>query len=161
MLRVCFVCLGNICRSPTAECVFRHLVSQAGLSHWICAESAGTAAHHVGQPADRRSIRAAARRGIVLEGVARQFVASDWERFDLVLAMDSSTLAALQASASAAAGRRLHLLMSFDSDAPVGAEVPDPYYGGGEGFERVLDLCEGACRGLFKHLCQQHPPPRG
>lgn len=159
MIRVSFVCLGNICRSPTAEAVFRHRVAEAGLDHWLAAESAGTAAYHVGDPADPRSVQAAKRRGIAVVGSARQFVSEDWARLDLVLAVDRSTLSAVQATASGSQRDRARLLRSFDPGSPAGAEVPDPYYGGEQGFEHVLDLCEAACQGLVQHLCVQHPPP--
>jgi len=153
LVRVCFVCLGNICRSPTAEGVFRGLVEQAGLEHRIAVESAGTAAHHVGDLPDARSRRAARRRGLRLESRARRFVASDFDRLDYVLAMDLANLADLQALKTSSQARvHLDLLRTFDPIAPPRAEVPDPYYGGPGGFDAVLDLCEAACRGLLEHL---------
>jgi protein-tyrosine phosphatase len=152
MIRVCFVCLGNICRSPTAEGVMRHLLADSDLAGVVEVESAGTAAYHAGEPPDRRSTEAARRRGIRLSGQARQFSPADWQRFDHVLAVDASTLAALEPTAPAGARARLALLRSFDDAAPLGSEVPDPYYGGSEGFETVLDQCEAACRGLISHL---------
>jgi protein-tyrosine phosphatase len=156
MIRLCFVCLGNICRSPTAESVMRHLVQEAGLAHAISVESAGTAGYHAGEPADRRSRAAARRRGISMDGCARQFVARDFERFDYVLAMDPENLANLRALGPPHEQGKLHLLRAFDPAAPRNAAVPDPYYGGGDGFEEVLDLCDAACRGLLAHIQSEH-----
>ncbi|HPG27898.1 MAG: low molecular weight phosphotyrosine protein phosphatase [Spirochaetaceae bacterium] len=156
-VRVCFVCLGNICRSPTAEGVMRWLADRTGHADWIEIESAGTAAHHVGERADRRARAAAARRGIALPSRARAFEASDFDRLDYVLAMDEENLVALDRLRR---GRRfeghLGLLRAFDPLAPEGAVVPDPYYGGPSGFETVLDLCEAACRGLLERLIERH-----
>jgi protein-tyrosine phosphatase len=157
MTRVCFVCLGNICRSPTAEGVMRHLVEAAGLSAEIEIDSAGTAGYHAGEPPDHRSAETAARRGIRLEGKARQFVASDWSAFDYVLAVDDSTRQILRRGCPPGAESKLHLLRSFDPDSSPGAEVPDPYYGGDQGFEHVLDMCEAACRGLLREI--EKPTP--
>ena len=150
---ICFVCLGNICRSPTAEGVMRGLVAEAGLEHRIEIDSAGTAAYHAGELADKRSRQAASRRGLRLDSRARQFVESDFARFQYVLAMDRSNLAHLEALRPAS-GEKSHLglLRSFDPLAPSRAEVPDPYYGGPGGFDEVLDLCEAACRGLLEQL---------
>jgi protein-tyrosine phosphatase len=157
MIRLCFVCLGNICRSPTAEGVMRHLVNEAGLGDRIEIESAGTAGYHTGSLADPRARQAAARRGIRLEGCARQFRPSDWERFDYVLAMDASNKDDLEATMSGRShGSKLYLLRSFDPASQRGAGVPDPYYGGPEGFDEVLDLCDAACRELLAHLRREH-----
>lgn len=157
MLRVCFVCLGNICRSPTAEGVMRHLVARAGLAEQIDVDSAGTAAYHAGERPDRRARAVAKARGIDLVGRARQFVEADWERFDYVLAMDTENFTDLAGSAPLSAKEgKLRLLRSFDPDAPANASVPDPYYGGAGGFERVLDLCEAACQGLLAHIRAEH-----
>ncbi len=156
MIRVCFVCLGNICRSPTAEGVMRHLVKEAGLSHLIEVESAGTAGYHTGSPADARSRKAAQRRGIVLDGRAQQFQAADFGRFDYVLAMDGNNFADLEGLAPPDLLKKLHLLRSFDPASPRGAGVPDPYYGGPEGFDEVLDLCESACAALLERLRREH-----
>jgi len=152
-IRVCFVCLGNICRSPTAEGVMRHLVSAMGLDERFYVDSAGTAAYHVGERADARAREFARARGITLESRARQFQDEDFTRFDVVLAMDGENLADLRALPGAQdfAGQ-LRLTLDFDPAAQSGAEVPDPYYGGDRGFEHVLDLCEAACRGLIDHL---------
>jgi protein-tyrosine phosphatase len=152
-MRICFVCLGNICRSTTAHGVMEKLVSDAGLSDRISLDSAGTGNWHVGELPDERARDHAARRGYPLTHRARQFVTSDFARFDLVLAMDRSNLAHLQRLAAAypADAPPIKLLRSFDPDAPPHAEVPDPYAGGGDDFERVLDICERACRGLLEH----------
>ncbi|MFT5686852.1 MAG: protein-tyrosine phosphatase [Myxococcota bacterium] len=149
MTRICFVCLGNICRSPTAEGIFRHLVQMHGESANFTIDSAGTAAWHVGKSPDTRSTAAAARRGIRLSGAARAFVASDFERFDTIIAMDTDNHAVLARMARTDADRsRLHLMRDFDPDSPPHASVPDPYYGGEHGFEDVLDICQRACEGL-------------
>jgi protein-tyrosine phosphatase len=148
-----FVCLGNICRSPTAEAVMRHIVREAGLEAHIHIESAGTGDWHVGDPRDQRSREVAHRRGVPCEGVARQFHAADFERLDHVLAMDGRNHAdLLRLAPSAEARAKVRLLRSFDPGAPRNAEVPDPYYGGLRGFDRVFDICEAACRGLLEHL---------
>ncbi|MEM9066947.1 MAG: low molecular weight protein-tyrosine-phosphatase [Myxococcota bacterium] len=156
MIRVCFVCLGNICRSPTAEGVMRHLLREEGLQDQIELDSAGTGAYHVGEAPDRRSRAAAKKRGIRVDGSARQFVRQDLGRFDYVIAMDQSNLQRLQAMAKGHQGHKLSLLRDFDDAAPEGAEVPDPYYGGSDGFDRVLDICEAGCRGLLAHLRKTH-----
>jgi len=148
--RLCFVCLGNICRSPTAEAVMRHLVAQAGLDDRIEIESAGTGDWHVGEPRDRRSRQVGERRGIPLAGRARQFVPSDFARFDHVLAMDGKNLADLRAMApDEAARQKIRLLRSYDPASPAEADVPDPYYGGADGFDHVFDVCQAACAGLL------------
>lgn len=153
VVRVCFVCLGNICRSPTAEGVMRHLVESEGLADRILVDSAGTAAYHVGERADPRSRQAARERGIALASRGRQFEDGDFDRFDYVLAMDTENLSNLRALPGADTFQGvLALARDFDSAAPSGADVPDPYYGGDSGFDHVLDLCEAACRGLVDHL---------
>lgn len=152
-IRICFVCLGNICRSPTAEGVMRRAIEEQDLGARVVVDSAGTAAYHVGERADRRSREAARARGVALASRARQFRADDFARFDFVLAMDRENLENLRAldGGDAFAGH-LSLLRDFDPASPAGADVPDPYYGGDAGFEDVLDLCEAACRGLLDHL---------
>ncbi len=157
-VRVCFVCLGNICRSPTAEGVFRHLVELEGLVDRIEADSAGTAAYHSGEPPDRRATAAARARGIRVGGAARQFRAPDWERFDYVVAMDRDNFDELKRSAPARHHEKLYLLRHFDPASPEHASVPDPYYGGPEGFDEVLDLCDAACRGLLAHIRERREP---
>jgi len=152
-VKICFVCMGNICRSPTAEGVMRKLVGDAGLAGRVTLDSAGTGDWHVGEMPDPRSAGAAARRGYPLEHRARHFKPGDFDRFDLVLAMDLDNLAYLQRLAR---GRvhapTIRLLRSFEPGADDDAEVPDPYGGGGDDFELVLDICERACRGLLDHV---------
>ena len=153
MIRVCFVCLGNICRSPTAECVFRRLVVDAKLEKHIAIDSAGTGNWHVGELPDARARAVARRRGYELSGTARQFLRGDFADFDYVLAMDEDNLRALKKLApNEAARNKVRLLREFDATAPAGAEVPDPYYGGSSGFDEVIDVCERACRGLLQNL---------
>jgi len=154
-VRIVFVCLGNICRSPTAEGVMAKLVADAGLSDRITIDSAGTGAYHIGELPDARSRKHAARRGVELVHRARQFTAADFERFDLVIAMDANNLRHLRLLAGGRDPSRVVLLRSFDPTADDGAEVPDPWYGGGEGFEEVLDQCERACAGLLDHVREQ------
>lgn len=162
-ISVCFVCLGNICRSPTAEGVFEHYVREAGLTEVIRIDSAGTSGAHEGAPADSRSRDHAARRGYRLLSRSRRFVAEDFARFDYVLAMDQRNLESLVALRQKAPSSpaRLHLFRDFDPDAPPGSSVPDPYYGGGLGFEEVLDQCERASRGLLETLVREMSPDQG
>lgn len=150
-MRVLFVCLGNICRSPTAEGVFRHRVREAGLEERIHIDSAGTSDWHVGKAPDSRTCRAARLRGYDLSGLrARQFQREDFERFDLVLAMDRSNLRHIQAVRPATARAELDLfLRRYDMALD---EVPDPYYGGEDGFEQVLDLIERASDALLAEI---------
>jgi protein-tyrosine phosphatase len=158
-IRVCFVCLGNICRSPTAEGVFRLLVAEAELSSAIEIDSAGTGAWHEGEPPDARSRAAAARRGIRVDGRARPFSASDFERFEYVIAMDRENRRDLiELAPTPEAHARIALLRDFEPATGRGRsrDVPDPYYGGDDGFERVLDICEASCRGLLEHLLREH-----
>jgi len=153
MVAVSFVCMGNICRSPTAEAVMCHLVREAGLEDAIAIDSAGTGAWHVGEERDRRSRALAKRRGMPITGPARQFVRADFDRFDLVLALDEENARDLRRLAPNDEARaKIRLLREFDASAPPGAEVPDPYYGGPEGFDLVFDICLAACRGLLEHL---------
>lgn len=155
-VRVCFVCLGNICRSPTAEGVFAKLVADAGLRGRVEIDSAGTGAWHAGERADARARAEARRRGVELHSVARQVEPEDFERFDLLVAMDHGNHRDLSEMAPADARAEIVLLRSFDPDAPPGAEVPDPYYGGGDGFRQVFDICEAGARGLLEHLRREH-----
>ncbi len=150
---VCFVCLGNICRSPTAEGVFTKLVTDAGVRDRIGIDSAGTGAWHKGELADKRARQEATRRGIELHSVARQFVRSDFERHDLIVAMDRANVADLRALARSGVDRgKIRLFRTFDPLSPNDAEIPDPYYGGPDGFVRVFDMCEAAGRGLLAHM---------
>jgi protein-tyrosine phosphatase len=153
--RVLFVCLGNICRSPTAEGTMRALVREAGLDDRIELDSAGTGSWHVGSAPDERATAAAAGRGIALEGAARQVSASDFDDFNLMIAMDSANLSDLRDLASDDRQReKVRLLREFDpASAGTGdLDVPDPYYGPGDGFERVLDMVEASCRGLLARI---------
>jgi protein-tyrosine phosphatase len=150
---VCFVCLGNICRSPTAEGIFRKLVRDAGLDDRIGAESRGIGDWHTGEPADPRARAAAQRRGVVLDGVACRFARDDFARFDYILSMDTRVLDSLRRMARTDDERgRVHNFRSFDPDSPPDAPVPDPYYGGVDGFDEVFAICEAGCRGLLAHV---------
>lgn len=150
-ISVLFVCMGNICRSPTAEGVFRHLVTDSGLVDHIHIDSAGTHAYHVGEPPDRRARAAAERRGISLDDIqARRVHPDDFERFSYIIAMDQDNLAILEEQSDGGHREKLRLFLEFSSGPE--REVPDPYYGGATGFERVLDLVEDASRGLLEEL---------
>jgi protein-tyrosine phosphatase len=153
-VKLLFVCMGNICRSPTAEGVMRGLLREQGLEGVVEVDSAGTGAWHVGDPPDARATAAARARGITLSGAARQIAAADFSDYDLILAADRRNLRELQAVLPAGARAKLHLLREFDPASAGGddLDVPDPYYGGDEGFEHVLDLVEAACRGLLDTL---------
>lgn len=156
MVRVLFVCLGNICRSPTADGVFRKVVEDEGLVDRIQVDSAGTAAYHVGESPDSRSVAAAARRGYDLSPLrARQARSQDFEDFDLVLAMDLDNLRNLERLCPSGREDRLGLFLDFAENFSE-REVPDPYYSGARGFDLVLDMVEDGCRGLLKHLRQEH-----
>lgn len=160
---ICFVCLGNICRSPIAEGVMRHLVAEANLAERILIDSAGTGDWHIGQPPDDRAQHAAGKRGYDLAALrGRQIAAADFERFDLLIAMDDKNVAALSQIGPPAQRDKIRLLMEFvpETDSRWGGarEVVDPYFGGAEGFEQVLDQCEAACRGLIAALRSQLVP---
>jgi protein-tyrosine phosphatase len=157
LIRVCFVCLGNICRSPTAEGIMHALVREAGLEGHIEVDSAGTDAFHAGERADTRSRATAAGRGVMLRSIARRFEASDFERFDYVLAMDHENLARLHARARNPDERaRAVLLRTFEGPDFADAAVPDPYYGGPDGFEDVFEICRRSCEGLLTHIRRTH-----
>jgi protein-tyrosine phosphatase len=157
MIRLNFVCLGNICRSPTAEGIMEHLVSGADLQSQIEVDSSGTSAFHAGEAADRRSAATARRRGVNLVGHSRQFIASDVQDFDYNLAVDASTYRKLLSMAPSSEDKgRVFLLRDFDGNSPVDSDVPDPYYGGPNGFETVFDICEAACRGLLTYIRREH-----
>jgi len=142
--RLLFVCSGNICRSPTAEAVMRALLRERGLESEVEVDSAGTGNWHAGERADRRAAAAALRRGVCLDGVARQVTPEDFEHFDLLLAMDSGHLAELRRMAPPATSGKVRLFTD--------ADVPDPYYGGEPGFETVLDMVEAGCTDLLDSL---------
>lgn len=149
---VLFVCMGNICRSPTAEAVFRHCTQQAGLD--IQVDSAGTIGFHRGSKPDTRAIRAGKKRGYDFSSIrARKVEAEDFERFDLILAMDNDNYQNLQALApSREAKDKVQLFLRYAQNSDY-SDVPDPYYGGAKGFELVLDLIEEASQGLLDHIC--------
>jgi protein-tyrosine phosphatase len=154
-LRILFVCLGNICRSPTAEGVLRTLAAREAPELPLEVDSAGTADFHVGEPPDPRTQAAGLRRGYDLAALrARMIEPADFGHFDLILAMDEENLRVLRRRAPAHFQERLRLLLEFAPDADS-HDVPDPYYGGPNGFEEVLDLVEAAARGLLKHLRQR------
>jgi len=154
-VRILFVCLGNICRSPTAEVVFRVVAQRDAPELVLEIDSAGTAAYHVGELPDQRMRQAAARRGYDLSTLrARVVEPDDFEHYDLILAMDRENLRVLERRAPPEARGRLRLFLEFAPEAGV-SEVPDPYYGGPNGFEDVLDLIEAASRGLIEHLRRQ------
>ena len=149
---VLFVCLGNICRSPLGEGVLRHLVAQhSALAGRVEVDSAGTAAYHAGEGPDRRSIEAAERQGVSLAGqVARRVEAEDFDNFDLILAMDAENLGNLESERPAGSSAKLHLLRDFD---PAGkGDVPDPYYGGPDGFDDVFEMVHRSCVALLSTI---------
>lgn len=151
-MRILFVCMGNICRSPTAEGVFRQLARQRAPELSIEIDSAGTHDYHVGEPPDRRAVSAALRRSIDLSDLrARRVHEQDFERFDLILAMDEENLRELRQRATPRHHERIRLMMEYAPQAGRTA-VPDPYYGGPQGFEEVLDLLEEAAEGLLQEL---------
>jgi protein-tyrosine phosphatase len=150
--KLLFVCLGNICRSPSAENIMNHLIQQRGLSDQIVCDSAGTSSYHIGSPPDRRMSAAASKRGITLTGQARQFHPEDFEKFDLILAMDQENYRdILTLDLKGQYTDKVKLMCDFcrhHSDQ----EVPDPYYGGTEGFNYVIDLLLDACEGLLENI---------
>ena len=161
-MRVLMVCLGNICRSPTAEGALRVRLARAGLAERVHVDSAGTAGFHAGDPPDPRAQRHAQLRGIDLSALrGRRVVAEDFDRHHLVLAMDEDNLADLQRLRPDGHPNQPQLLLAFARRYTSIREVPDPYYGGPDGFERVLDLIEDACDGLVLHLQQRLDEGRG
>lgn len=156
-ISVLMVCLGNICRSPMAEGVFRHILEEEGLEGRIGVDSAGTGGWHVGESPDPRSIRMAASHGVTLTGVARQVQPEDFERFDYIVAMDLSNLENLERYRDGVGGdAALYLFREFDPEGGPGEEVPDPYYGGPMGFENVFAMVERSSRGLLAHILEEH-----
>jgi protein-tyrosine phosphatase len=151
-IRVLFVCMGNICRSPTAHGVFHHLIQQRGLGEWFEIDSAGTHGYHLDMPPDPRAQEAARRRGIDIGHLrARRVTAEDFDYFDYVLAMDTDNRDILLTLCPREHARKLALLMTFAPELNI-QEVPDPYYGGASGFERVMDMIEQAAQGLLRHI---------
>ncbi|VAX02878.1 Low molecular weight protein tyrosine phosphatase [hydrothermal vent metagenome] len=155
-ISVLFVCMGNICRSPTAEGVFAKRVADAGLDERVDIDSAGTHAYHVGEPPDPRAQRTAASRDVDLSRLrARKAVAEDFEEFDYVLAMDRDNYERLQAICPEGSGYKLQLFLHYAPELGID-EVPDPYYGGPAGFDRVLDMIEVAAEGLLEEIRKRH-----
>jgi protein-tyrosine phosphatase len=155
-IKVLFVCMGNICRSPTAEAVFRHYVENAGLSERILIDSAGTHDYHIGDPPDLRAQRAAQQRGYDMSKLrGRQVEENDFRRFDYVLAMDKANLAILKRIAPPGSDTQAELFLEY-ARHHAEREVPDPYYGVTDGFERVLDMVEDAAEGLLHEISQRH-----
>ncbi|MDH5600319.1 MAG: low molecular weight phosphotyrosine protein phosphatase [Gammaproteobacteria bacterium] len=155
-VKVLFVCLGNICRSPTAEGVFRHLVQQEGHSDWITTDSAGTHAYHIGEQPDRRAQQTARTRGIDLSDLrGRQAITSDFHEFDYILAMDEDNYQDLQGLCPRGLENKLNLFLDFSDDYSE-TQVPDPYYGGEQGFEHVFDMVESASRGLLDKIIRKY-----
>jgi len=156
MIHVCFVCLGNICRSPTAHGVMEALVRKAGLEGTIAVDSAGTAGYHVGELPDRRTRATAKERGIELDSRARQFQRDDFARFDYVVAMDRQNREALRRLGGQDADGKVTLLRSFENSGAHEADVPDPYYGGEEGFIQVFEICMAGCSALLEQIRREH-----
>jgi protein-tyrosine phosphatase len=154
-IRVLFVCLGNICRSPLAEAVFRHEARKRGVEDRFEIDSAGTSGYHNGAPPDRRSAETARLRGVDVTGRSRQLGAADLRRFDWVIAMDAENLEEIEALKARAGGTaRVHRLREWDP-RPDSPDVPDPYYGGARGFEDVHDIVERSAAGFLDHLLAQ------
>jgi protein-tyrosine phosphatase len=150
--RVLFVCLGNICRSPLAECVFRDLAIRREVDHLFEIDSAGTSGWHVGNPPDERSVATARGRGVEVCGASRKLEADDLRNFDYIIAMDAQNRGnVLRLARESGGGARVHLLREWDADAES-LEVPDPYFGGPSGFEDVHDIVERSCAALLEHL---------
>lgn len=156
MVKVLFVCLGNICRSPSAEGVMKKIVEQENMENDIYVDSAGTGAWHVGEPADGRMKRHAIKRGYNLTSVARQFEKEDFEKFDYIVAMDKQNFRDIISKDPATKYRSKVSMMTDYCRTTNVDEVPDPYYGGPQGFERVLDILEDACQGLLEKIKQEH-----
>ena len=153
--RVLFICWGNICRSPAAECVFRSLVAREGLSDRITCDSAGTINQHAGNPPDRRMQEAADRRDVVVEGGARMVTLGDFDRFDLLLTMDNFNFSEVQSlSPDVERAQKIRPFCEYLTEHED-REVPDPYYGGGRGFDVVLDLLEDGCGNLLSSIREQ------
>ncbi len=154
-VKVLFVCMGNICRSPTADAIFRHQVKMAGLVSDIKVDSAGTHSYHIGHSPDERAQAAALKRGYDMQDLrARSVALEDFSQFDYILAMDHDNLAILEDRCPQQYQHKLTLLMKYSKNHSADDEVSDPYYGGKQGFEKVLDKVEAASEGLLEHICQ-------
>ncbi len=160
-IKVLFVCLGNICRSPTADAVFKYQVINAGLENIILVDSAGTHAYHIGKPPDKRAQSTALSRGYKMHDLrARKVTSDDFITFDYILAMDHENLSILKQRCPAKATARIDLLMNYSRNNNAGDEVADPYFGGQDGFDMVLDMVEDACQGLLEHInSRKNSPP--
>ena len=156
MINVLFVCLGNICRSPSGEGVFKALVKQEGLEESFFIDSAGTSAYHIGEPADRRMRKHASRRDVQLNSRSRQFRRDDFKNFDYILAMDGSNYRDIIFLDRSGEHQEKVSLMTDFSTAHKDMDIPDPYFGGAAGFEDVLDILEESCRGLLDTLKSKH-----
>lgn len=155
-ISVLFVCLGNICRSPLAEGVFRHVLDEEGSTSQFKVDSAGTGSWHVGESPDHRSARSAATHGVQLTGHSRQVQPEDFKNFDYIIAMDQSNLTHLEEYRDGVGGdAALYLLREFDPEGGPGAEVPDPYYGGPNGFEEVFDIVDRSCREFLDFVLKE------
>jgi protein-tyrosine phosphatase len=157
-IHVLFVCLGNICRSPMAEGMFRHLVEQRGLADRFFIDSAGTSGFHEGEKADLRMRRTARGHGVELTSLSRPVRTADFSQFHYILAMDGHNLRDLRnmAEAAGSAGSQLQKMREYDPETQ-GGDVPDPYYGGDDGFEEVFEILERSCNALLDHILAQHP----
>jgi protein-tyrosine phosphatase len=157
MIRLCFVCLGNICRSPTAEAIMRELVKEAGLAADVEVDSAGTSGWHIGDAPDQRSVDEARRHGVPMAHRGRQFVRSDFEQFDLLLVFDHDNQSnLLRMAPDADAAHKVRFLRSFDPDAAGAVEIADPYYGSNEDFVRAFEEIDASCRGLLAHVRESY-----
>ncbi len=151
-MKLLFVCLGNICRSPSAEAIMNSVIAEAGLENEVSCDSAGTCAHHVGELADARMRQHASRRGTTLTSISHQFIEADFNRFDYIIAMDQSNYRNIIALASTETERDKVVQMTDYSSDEDQTSIPDPYYGGERGFELVLDLLEDCCHNFLAHL---------
>ena len=155
MIRILFVCMGNICRSPAAEGLFRAKVDSAGLNHSIIIDSAGTHGYHEGEPPDARSIQAASKRGIDISGQrSRPVIPSDFLDYDLIIAMDNENVATLNAHCPKNERKKIRRLLDYATKTTV-REVPDPYYGGVDGFDKMMDLLDDGLDGLLTDIRNQ------
>ena len=152
-MRIIFVCQGNIIRSPLAENMFRHLAQERGLSDKYEVDSAGTSAYHIGEPPDHRMRKVAEQKGFVYTGRAKQFWAADFDQFDLVIAMDKANQRYLETKASQRDQiAKIHLMREYDPEGKPDSDVPDPYYGGLDGFEVTFEIVKRSCQGLLEAL---------